>query len=804
MLRNYLKIAIRNLAKYKAYSFINILGLAVGMTCCLLIAMYIQDELGYDRFFDKSDRIYRLEVDIYPPTGAMDHYAVAGGSAVGPLVERDYPEIERAIRFRRVTQALIQRGSDQFYETFHFTDSTVFEVFNFTFIAGDPQTALKDLYSLVLTERMSEKYFGDSDPLGKTLTIDDSIQFKITGVIENVPRNSHMSFDFLGSLATLPQLGYPGDSWWRLSYHTYVLLAENTDVAALAGKLHRLSANYIPDQETGSGYRQEHFLQPVTDIHLNSDKRSEWQPNNKMAYIYIFGIIATLTLLIACINFMNLTTARSMERAKEVGIRKVVGARRFQLTRQFLGESMILAGISALLAVGLVELLSPYFNDLTGKQLNFSILNEPFYLLVLILTTFIVGALAGIYPAAFLSSFRPVETIKGKFKAGARGAILRKALVVCQFGISIILIISTAVVYNQLSFMRDKDLGFNKSQIIILPTRSDNDIRQQYDVLKNAFAQNTAVFNTTIASSIPGRAFNNSVFKTEGNNVGSEYGTDNWNDMRFINVREEFKEMYKLELLAGRFFSESHESDIQSGFVLNEAAIKKFGWNSPREAIGKKIGFQSSSEGEVIGVVKNFHFRSLQSRIEPLVMTGRRFSMNYISVQVSAENIRETLTFLEESWNKHIPHRPFLYFFLNDEFDKQYRADQKVGQIFGTFTIMAIVIACLGLFGLAAYAAEQRTKEIGIRKVLGASISGIVRLLSADFLKLVLIANIVAWPVAYLAMDHWLADFAYRISIGWATFLVAGLTALLIAFVTVVYQAVRAAIGNPVAALRYE
>ena len=805
MFKNYLKIALRNLLKHKAYSTINISGLAIGITCCLLITMYVQDELSYDRHHEKADRIYRLIVDIFPPNdGPVDHYATSG-PGVAPVLEADFPEIERAVRIRKVSDALVTRGQNALYEDFHFADSTFFEVFDCSFLAGDPKTALSDPFAIVLTETMSRKYFGNREILGQSIVVDDTLQFKVTGVIEDIPPNSHFAFDFLSSFPTLQKIGFGGlTSWWSFGGYNYLLLRGGTDVAALGQKIHRISAKYIPQHETGSGYRQEYYLQPITDIHLHSALRNEWQTNNKIAYVYIFTAIALFILLIACINFMNLATARSIDRSKEVGIRKVVGAIRTQLTRQFLSESIILAVISTLAALALVSVLLPYFNDLTAKQLRFALISKPNYILFLLAFTLGVGFLAGSYPALFLSAFRPAETIKGKLRASTKGAFLRKSLVVFQFAISVILIIGTVVVFKQLSFMRNQDLGYNQEQVVVLPLRGDLGARDKYEPLKNILLQNSSILQTSLSSAIPARGVNNSVFRIEGNMVDSPYGTDAWNDMRYMNVDEDFFEIYGLQLASGRFFSREFETDQQSAFILNEAAVKKFDWGTAENAIGKKIGFRSSSEGAVVGIVKNFHFKSLRSEIEPLVLTHRTHRLNYISIKITTDDVRETIATIENAWTSLLPNRPFEFFFLDEEFGKQYRADEKVGQTFGTFSALAIFIACLGLFGLAAYSAEQRTKEIGIRKVLGASVSSIVRILSVDFLTLVLVANLIAWPVAYFVMKRWLQDFAFRTEIGVALFPLAACLALLIAFLTVGYQAIRAAVADPVDTLRYE
>lgn len=806
MFGNYLKMAVRNLLKHKGYSTINIAGLAVGMTCCILIGLFIRHELSYDRFHSKADRIYRLVVDVFPPTGKVDNYATSG-PGIAPILERDFPEIEHAVRLRPVEDYLVSHGADKFYETFVYADFALFQVFDFQLLAGDKQTVLYDPYSLVLTEETAAKYFGKTDPLGQTLVVDDTLSFKVTGILADPPSNSHFDFDILASMRTLEERNHwMRTTWWSFGGYTYLLLSETTDVTVLGQKLHRISAQYIPQQETGSGYHQECYLQPLTDIHLHSDRRNEWQANSDIKYVTIFSIIAGFILLIACVNFMNLATARSLERTKEIGIRKVVGALRTQLAGQFLGEAVLMAAMAGAISVALATWLLPGFGVLAGRELTFRFFEQPRYLALLTSFSLIVGLIAGSYPAVLLSSFRPVQTIKGKFRATGSGASLRRGLVVFQFAISVTLLIATGVVYKQLNYMRTYDLGYDTEQIVVLEGRGDRQLEQKYNSMKNSLRAIPGVGNTTLSSSVPGCQFDNSVFRIEGNMVDSPYGKDAWNDMRYVIIDPDFIELFDLEMAAGRPISRQFESDKNSAFLLNGSAVRRLDWGKPEDAIGKKIGFSSSAEGQVVGVVKDFHFKSLRSEIEPLILTPRQTHprMAYISVKLGGGNIPEAMAAIEATWRKHSPGRPFHYFFLDQAFDQQYRSDEQVGRTFGVFTVVAILIACLGLFGLAAYSAQQRTREIGIRKVLGASVANIVTVLSVDFLKLVVLASVVALPVAWLAMRRWLENFAFRTKIGVELFIAAVVLALLIAFVTVAFQAVRAAFVDPVRTLRYE
>ncbi|HMB90320.1 MAG TPA: ABC transporter permease [Rhodothermales bacterium] len=798
MLKNYLKIALRNLRKRKGYAFINVVGLAIGMTCCLLILLYVVDELRYDRFHEHADDIYRLRVERFSSGGEAELTAAASAPML-PAALQDFPQIAAGARLAQRTY-LVERGTERFYEErFFWADSSMFDVFTFPFVAGNPTTALARPYSVVLTASTAKKYFGDQDPIGQVLTIEDW-DLTVTGVVQDVPVQSHFSFDFLGSFSTIEVLeDRPSNewNWWSLGYYTYLRIGEGVDVAALQEQLREMPSRYIGDQEEVSGYRQFLYLQPLTDIHLHSDYRAEIEPNSDIAYVYVFSAIAVFILLIACINFMNLATARSAQRAREVGLRKVVGAGKHQLIGQFLGESILMSLFALLLSLVLIQLLLPLFSQLAFKTLTLNYIKEWPYMLLAVGFAVIVGVLAGSYPAFALSAFRPAQVLKGDVVPGGRAAMLRKGLVVFQFAISVFLIAGSLVVFQQLQFMRTQNLGFQKEQMVVLNVRNNQEVVSRYESVERAMNGLPSVLEATFSSSVPGRSnYTNVISRQEGM-------TDDGQTMGILGVDYDFIDTYSLELAAGRGFSREMGTDT-SAFVINEATMKAVGWQTPDEAIGQNLTRQFGDTRTVIGVVKDFNFASLQHTVEPLVLQLQPSWFNYITLRISTENVPEAMASISNTWNTFSPGRPVEYFFLDDDYDRQYRTEERISQILGLFTVLAIFIACLGLFGLASFTAEQRTKEIGVRKVLGASVSGIVALLSRDFLKLILVAFVVATPIAYFIMHRWLQDFAYHIAISWTTFALAGGTALGIALLTVSYQSVKAALADPVKSLRYE
>jgi len=798
MLKNYFKIAVRNLLRHKGYTLINISGLAVGMACCLLIVLFVQDELSYDRYHENANRIHRLRVERFASGGETELVARAA-APMAPAIINDYPQVERAVRISQRTY-LVERGDQRFYEEkFLWADSTLFDVFSFMLVKGNPKTALAAPHSVVLTEELAKKYFGDEEPMGQLLTIEKR-EVKVTGIVQRPPAQSHFTFDLLGSFSTLEILNQRPSTqwgWWNLGYHTYLLLAPGAPAADLQAQLRELPSRYVGDEEKQSGYRQFLYLQPLTDIHLHSHYRGEIEPNSDIAYVYVFSAVALFILIIACINFMNLATARSAQRAKEVGMRKTAGAVKSQLVGQFLGESILLAIFAFVVALLLIEFFMPSFNQLANKALSPRYFEQIPFFAGAFLFAAIVGVVAGIYPAFALSAFQPVEVLKGKASSGAKGAFLRKGLVVFQFAISVALIVGSMVAFHQMRFMQSKNLGFQKEQMVVLNMRNNDEVRHRYEFFKTELGQIPAVIDAAFSSSVPGRGNNTNVIsRKEGMNEEGQ-------TMSILAVDYDFVQNYGLELVSGRTFSKNFATDT-AAFVINEATVKALGWRTAEEAVGNKLTRQFSDTRQIIGVVKDFHFSSVQNAIEPLVLQIHPRWFNYVSVHIDAKDVSGALSQLREKYQALAPGRPFEYFFLDDDFDRQYRLEERVSQILNVFTAITIFVACLGLFGLASFMAEQRTKEIGIRKVLGATVSNVTLLLSKDFVKLVLAANLLAWPAAYFAMNKWLQAFAYRIDLGWWIFALAGGVALFIALLTVSTQAIKAALTNPVEALRYE
>ena len=807
MLTNYLKIALRNLHKYKGYTFINVAGLAVGLACCLLIVLFVRDELSYDRYHEKADQIYRVTLD-----ALLGEQEINGPIAPAPMAQalvNDYPEVVQATRlFTYAGETLVRYEANRFIEErFFFGDSTVFEVFTFPLLRGDSETALLEPNTVVLTESTARKYFGRDDPMGKTIRVDEQFDYEVTGVMADVPLNSHFHFDLLGSLGTLD--GSRNPLWVSNNFRTYFILADDHSPEALEAKFPSMVEKYAGpqveqilnitiEQFYASGGRFEFHLQALTDVHLHSHLNYEIEPNGDIAYVYAFSIIAFLILLIACINFMNLATARSANRAKEVGVRKVLGSNRRQLTLQFLMESLLLSVIALVVALGLAAVLLPVFNTLWGKTLQIDYF-DGLLLAGVVGLAVLMGLLAGSYPAFFLASFRIVEVLKGQGQPGTKSTGLRSGLVVFQFAISIVLMIGTAMAFRQIDYLQSKRLGFDKEHVIVLE-RFDA-LGPQQQAFKEQIQQHPNVVAAAAANTLPGRNFGDTSFFPEG------APPEEIRNIRLLLTDFDLLETLNLDLADGRAFSRELSTD-STAVILNEAAVKEFGWTET-EAVGKRLVSPGFGDGDdvqyipIIGVVKDFHFQSLRDEIRPLGMfIGRNLA--FLAVRIRPDDIPGTLAAFEAQWQTFTPEQPFTYSFLDRDVDALYRADQRTGSLVGTFALLAILIACLGLFGLAAFTAEQRTKEIGVRKVLGASVGGIVVLLSKEFTKLVGIAFVVAAPLAYLGTNWLLQDFAFRVDLAWWIFAAAGLTALIIAWLTVSYQSIKAALVNPVEALRYE
>jgi putative ABC transport system permease protein len=794
MFKNYFKIAFRNLWKHKVFSLINILGLTVGLTAGFLIFLYVSFELSYDNFHSKSDRIYRIVADIKTPTEVLH----AGGPswAVPHHIKPEFPEVEQSVRIAGDDNLLIRKGDVKYMETaVMWADSGFFKMFDFKLIKGDPVKALTDPFSIVFTESAAKKYFGKEDPLGQTVIITgDALPAKVTGIMKDIPENSQIKGDMVLSMSTITREWNKNldNQWGNYGAQAYVMLKPGTDYKAfekkLPGFLERRNGSEMKESQMFATL----FLEPLRDVYLHTTRNGSSTGN--INNVYIFSIIAVFILAIACINFVNLTTARSSERAREVGIRKVVGALRTQLTGQFIGESLMLCFIAFLLSIGLISALIPTFNTVAGKEVSEGLFSHPSYVLMLLGAAVGIGLLAGFYPALVLSSFRPVVVLKGRFSTGTRGILLRKGLVVAQFTISIALIIGTIVVYRQMSYMRNKELGFSKDQMMVIDIGGNPNKESFKQSLKGL----PMVKSVSLSGSVPGSGNPGAYSQIE--NTKGELQIANL-DLYFVDF--DYLDHYKIKLLAGRGFSRDFMTDTTQAMVLNESAIKMFGYTKPEQAIGKQFK-QWGREGKIIGVIQDFHFRGLQTPIKPLSMRMEDGGANLISVNITGKDIAGTLKIIEDKWKAAITDRPFNYYFLDENFDKQYRAEERFGKLFFNFSVLAIFISCLGLLGLASYSTMQRTKEIGIRKVMGASVSNILNLLSRDFLVLVVISFFVAAPAAWYFMHQWLKDFAYRTEIVWWVFAVSGLLAVIIAITTISFMAIKAAVANPVKSLRTE
>lgn len=793
MLKNLFKISLRIVKRYKGYSFINIGGLALGITCCLLIFFYIQDELSYDRFHANADRIYRVVFatsDDDTPTNAN------GSFGVGPALKRDFPEVVDYARIRKMGQGAkryIGFQDKKFYEEkFFFADPGILTIFDFPLVKGDPATALTEPGSIVLTEKTARKYFGQEDPMGKTIESDpynngQLMNFRVTGIAKNTPAQSHFHFDFLASYISQTEDTTRFGGFWQ--HFTYILLDNKPSAISLEPKLLEfLHRNWREDP----WYRLR--LQPITDIHLRSGLKSEIEPVGNISTVYVFTAIALFVLIIACINFMNLTTARSAKRGREVGMRKVVGARRLQLIHQFLGESMLFSFIAVSAAVIITIVILPFFNRLTDKQITPEVFNQSFILGGLIVTVLLVGLAAGIYPALFLSAFKPVNILKKGINSRVSGTVLRKGLVTFQFALSVGMIIATLITLNQMQYIRSRDLGYDKEQVLVIPLNKD--ARSNYAVLKEELLQDPNIENCATSSLVPTRGSDHMSFKFEGKN---EYIS---HVVYFID--KDFIDTLGIEIIAGNTITEALSRESEGEYLVSELSVQEAGFASAQEAVGKGITFDRI-KGHIAGVVNDMNIYSLHQQPYAInyMITPIRLH-NYLSIRMHPHNIYATLEYINTAWNKQIPAYPLSYFFLDDNFENMHRTDQKMSEVFTVFSILAILVACLGLLGLAAHTAEQKTKEIGIRKVLGAPVSRIYLVVSQDFLKWVAVANLIAWPLTYYLMQKWLQTFVYRLDLGIGVFLAATLISLIIAALTISYQSIKAALSDPIESLRYE
>ncbi|MDQ3278192.1 MAG: ABC transporter permease [Bacteroidota bacterium] len=806
MFRNYLKIALRNLRKYKAISFINLFGLTVGLTCCLLILAYILNEMSYDKQHPYADRTYRISRSFHTDEGVESLHLGAIAPAFGPYLKTAFPEIEKMTRTLSNGNTSFVYGDKRFYENkVFFADEYFTDVFKVDVVRGNARTALREPNTILITEELAKKYFGNEDPVNKLVKLDNNLPCKVAGVYKSFSSNTHFHPDVLISFTTLNDSTVYGaerlrTSWGNNAFFTYIVLPEAYDYKKLEARMPAFIDKYyhFPEEPPGFiGSKTTHlYLWPLTDIHLYSHLDDEAEENGDIKRVYIFSIVALFILLIACINYMNLSTARSVLRAREIGIRKAVGAERREIILQFLSESVLLSYFAIFLAAGLTALLLPWLNSFSGSDLRIQLLLRPEVLLPVFFTPLLVGVLSGMYPALFVSSFEPAKVLKGLFKVGGNLS-LRKALVVAQFAVSIILIISTAVVFQQLRYMQEKSLGFDKDQVITLfNTTAFGD---RFESFRQELLQHPGVKEVGRSSRVPsGRLL-------DAMGIGVPAG-DSMNflqlDVKYLSVDYNLLPTYGFQLSAGRNFSKAYATDSTS-FIVNEAAVKSIGFASPQAAIDKPIQY-GNQKGKIIGVVKDFHFESLHQKIPALLMAVIPNQYGRISIKLAGGDIGTSLAAVERTWKKFLPDVPYDYSFIDEQFAQLYESEQRQKTVFTSFAAIAIFIACLGLFGLSAFTISQRIKEIGIRKVLGAEVSSIVGLLSKDFLKLVVFAALIAFPVAWYAMHKWLDDFAYRIGIPWWIFLAAAFVASVIAFLTISFQAIKAATANPVKSLRSE
>lgn len=809
MLRNYIRSAWRNIVRHKFISAINISGLAIGLTCCLLILAYIINELSYDKFNTNADRTYRVTRIFYDGNGTENLHLSAVAPPFGPLLKTAFPDIEKMTRVRSGGTAIL-KYKDKFFneKDTYFADENFAQIFSLDVVKGDRQSALTNPYSLMMTPELAKKYFGDEDPINKSIIIDNTKHaFTVTGIFNPFPANAHMHPNMLMSFSTLRDTALYGEkqletNFGNNAFYTYLLFPKNYNVASVERQLPSFLDNYVHFPHAPQTYKTSKgtalTLQKLTDIHLRSHLDDEIENNGDIKRVYIFSVIALFILVIACINYMNLSSARSVIRAKEIGVRKVVGAQRSEIIRQFLGESVLVTWIALIIAVILSVLLLPNINKISGLNLSLQSLLRWQIITPLLLLPFVVGIISGIYPAVFMSSFKPVSVLKGVLRVGIGSVSFRKALVVAQFGISIFLIVATAVVFKQLRYMQQTSLGFDKDYVVNIAY--DRTLSPRYEAFKNDLMRNPSIKEVGRSSRIPsGR-----LLDEQGASflMGSKMQPSKI-DIKCVATDYGFIPAYGMKMAAGRNFSKDFATDT-ANFIINETAVNALGWGSADKAVGRDMMY-GGTKGKIIGIVKDFHFESLHQPIIPLIffMPPRGY-YNCISVKVAGNNLQPALATIQNTWRNYLPNDPYEYSFVDDKFQKLYTAEQQQESFVTIFSCIAIFIACLGLFGLSSFTISQRIKEIGVRKVLGASVPQIVAELSKDFMKLVLIASVLALAGAWWAMDKWLQDFAYRVSIGWVIFTLAPLAALIIAFATISFQSVKAALVNPVKSLRSE
>ena len=786
MFKNYLMVALRSISKQKMYSVLNIFGLAVGLSAFILIMLYVQNELSFDKYHKNSERIYRLVRDgrtLTPPP-------------LGQALTDNFAEVEAVARIIQDKNTLVSRSDSHFLENeFYWAGADIFKIFTMPFVLGSPDAALREPFSIVISQSAARKYFGDENPLGETLNINDEMDYKVTGVFVDMPANSHFVMDVIVPFADYFKLGNADITKWTSNYvYTYFLLREGADPIALDSEIHRvIEVPLFEKFGAPKPWPQMYFSQPILDIHLNSHRMQEISVNNDMKYIYLFSSIALLILFIACVNYVNLATARSIRRGKEVGMRKVVGARRIQLIQQFLGESFFIILLALGLSLLVVDLILPLFSNMVERELSIRTIIEPQFILGLILTVMVVSLFAGGYPALSISAFKPISALTGVLARGPKGRKLRNILVLFQFSITTVLFICTLTINKQLDFVNQFDVGYDKNNIITLKIR-DSNVRRNIDALKAGLLENPDVVSVAASGSLP-NSINGFTSRALNRRLPDQETAIFYNTADY-----DFIDLYDIQMVQGRNFSRELGADEQGVFLVNEAAVRAGDWESPLE---QTLTHWSGETGPVVGVMKDFYLHSLHNAIEPLYIFLAPQKFSYLSIKIKSGNMPSTIEFIRGIMNRFSPNFPFEYSFFDEEFSRAYHPEQQMVNIFSSFALLAIIVACLGLLGLSAFAAQQRTREIGIRKILGASISRITVLLSKEFLQWVVLANFIAWPVAYLAMDRWLQNFSVRIDQSFVLFLFSALLAFALAILTVSVLSVRAAAGSPIKALRY-
>jgi len=801
MFKSYLTIAFRSFWKNKFYSLLNIFGLASGIASCLLIFLFVSHELGYDKFFKDNDKIFRAITSAV--MGEEKGRLAVSGSILGPISQRELPEVDMYCRYTDVgtfKPTIVKEGERVFMEkSFSYADSTFFQVFSFEMLQGDPATALDDRSSVVITKSMAQKYFPDGNPMGKTIRINNSTDLRVTGVVADPPANSHLQFGFVAPIARI----IDEESWFPMNYITYLKLNSSDNAGLVSQKIQTIVERELGEQLKGSGMSIAFEMQPVTKIYMDNQIRADIGQRGNESNTFAFALIGIFILLVACVNYINLTTARSERRAREVGIRKVMGAVRTNLVFQFYGETFIITVLAVLLAVGITEFALPAFNQLIGQQITISYFNNPLWLVFLFGLAFFITLIAGSYPAMYLSGFVPVKVLRGTFNPGKAGDLFRKVLVVLQFSISIFLILGTLVIYRQLQYTNTKDLGFSAEQVLVVPL-ADRKMFEKYDAFRSELMQNANVEEVSRGSALMGNIL--ATWTTHGDGMDPNKGVRTLG----FSTDQHLLGALDIDLVAGDGFNntsmllnDSTRQPANPHVMVNEALIRALGWNN-EEAVGRTLNYENQPLGKIVGVMKDFHFNSLRSKIDPIFFFVSPWQDRFVYIRVNNIHDPALAEHLSNTWQSFFAESPLEYSYLETDLQRLYDSEQRQASILVLFTCLSVVIGVLGLFGLTNYMIEKRTKEIGIRKTLGANIGELVRLLSWDFLKLVLIANLLAWPVAWYFMNGWLENFAYHISVSWVYFAVTGVTVMLVAFLTVAWHSINTARMNPVKSLRYE